>query len=719
MLTQDETPASDTPSVNLDDPSLYINRETSWLQFNWRVLEEALCPAQPLLERVKFLAICASNLDEFFMIRVSGLRRQVIEGVLTAPPDGMTPAGQLAAVHEEVERQLARHTACWQQDLLPKLREAGIEIKTYDALQPKQQDFLHDYFAQEIFPTLTPLAFDPAHPFPHISNLSLNLAVVVHDPDFGERFARVKVPDVFPRLIPVPREEDPDALSATSEVPYPGYHLVWIEDVLAAHLEMLFPGLDIVASYPFRVTRDADLEIQEDEASDLVTMRAGESSDLLTTMEEQIGQRHFGLAIRLELVHDTPPHIRTILTRNLELTPSEVYAVDAPLGMANLMELMRLDRPDLKDAPFLPRIPAALAQNVSLFEAIRRQNILLYHPYDSFLPVVDFVREAANDPDVLAIKQTLYRVGANSPIVQALMEARRNQKQVSVLVELKARFDEENNIVWARALEAEGVHVVYGVMRLKTHAKMCLVVRREPDGMRRYVHLGTGNYNAVTSRLYTDLGYFTCDPDIGADVAELFNALTGYSRQQSYRKLLVAPGTMRQEVLRRIEREIARHREHGDGYIALKMNALVDSKCIQALYRASQAGVRIELQVRGICCLRPQIPGVSETITVTSVVGRFLEHSRIYYFHNGGEEDVLVGSADLMPRNLDRRVEVLFPVEEASMRRLLVQDILQTHLRDNVQSRRLFPDGHYERCDPPPGEPELSSQRWMLEHWNT
>jgi polyphosphate kinase len=380
MLTQDETPASDTPSVNLDDPSLYINRETSWLQFNWRVLEEALCPAQPLLERVKFLAICASNLDEFFMIRVSGLRRQVIEGVLTAPPDGMTPAGQLAAVHEEVERQLARHTACWQQDLLPKLREAGIEIKTYDALQPKQQDFLHDYFAQEIFPTLTPLAFDPAHPFPHISNLSLNLAVVVHDPDFGERFARVKVPDVFPRLIPVPREEDPDALSATSEVPYPGYHLVWIEDVLAAHLEMLFPGLDIVASYPFRVTRDADLEIQEDEASDLVTMRAGESSDLLTTMEEQIGQRHFGLAIRLELVHDTPPHIRTILTRNLELTPSEVYAVDAPLGMANLMELMRLDRPDLKDAPFLPRIPAALAQNVSLFEAIRRQNILLYHP---------------------------------------------------------------------------------------------------------------------------------------------------------------------------------------------------------------------------------------------------------------------------------------------------------------------------------------------------
>lgn len=719
MFTQDETPASDTPSVNLDDASLYINRETSWLQFNWRVLEEALCPGQPLLERVKFLAICASNLDEFFMIRVSGLRRQVIEGVLTAPPDGMTPAGQLAAVHEEVERQLARHAACWQQDLLPKLRQAGIEIGTYDALQPKQQDFLNDYFAQEIFPTLTPLAFDPAHPFPHISNLSLNLAVVVHDPDLGERFARVKVPDVFPRLIPVPREDDPDAFSATGEVPYPGYHLVWIEDVVAAHLEMLFPGLDVVASYPFRVTRDADLEIQGDEASDLVTMRAGESSDLLTTIEAHIGQRHFGSAIRLELAYDTPQHIRTILTRNLDLTPFEVYAVDAPLGKADLMELMRLDRPDLKDAPFLPRVPAALAQNGSLFEAIRRQNILLYHPYDSFIPVVDFVREAANDPDVLAIKQTLYRVGANSPIVQALMEARRNQKQVSVLVELKARFDEEHNIVWARALEAEGVHVVYGVMRLKTHAKMCLVVRREPDGIRRYVHLGTGNYNAVTSRLYTDLGYFTCEPDIGADVAELFNALTGYSRQQSYRKLLVAPGMMRQEVLRRIEREIDRQREHRDGYIAFKMNALVDPKCIQALYRASQAGVRIDLQVRGICCLRPQIPGVSESITVTSVVGRFLEHSRIYYFRNGGEEDVLLGSADLMPRNLDRRVEVLFPVEEASARHLLVQDILQTHLRDNVQSRRLFPDGHYARCDPAPGEPEMSSQLWMLEHWNT
>lgn len=719
MLTPDETIASDTPSVNLDDPSLYINRETSWLQFNWRVLEEALCAGQPLLERVKFLAICASNLDEFFMIRVSGLRRQVSEGVLTAPPDGMTPAGQLAAVHEEVECQLARHAACWQQDLLPKLRQAGIEIGTYDALQPKQQDFLNDYFAQEIFPTLTPLAFDPAHPFPHISNLSLNLAVVVHDPDLGERFARVKVPDVFPRLIPVPREDDPDAFSATGEVPYPGYHLVWIEDVVAAHLEMLFPGLDVVASYPFRVTRDADLEIQEDEASDLVTMRAGESSDLLTTIEAHIGQRHFGSAIRLELAHDTPQHIRTILMRNLDLTPFEVYAVEAPLGKADLMELMRLDRPDLKDAPFLPRVPAALAQNGSLFEAIRRQNILLYHPYDSFLPVVDFVREAANDPDVLAIKQTLYRAGTNSPIVQALMEARRNQKQVSVLVELKARFDEENNIVWARALEAEGVHVVYGVMRLKTHAKMCLVVRREPDGIRRYVHLGTGNYNAVTSRLYADLGYFTCEPDIGADVAELFNALTGYSRQQSYRKLLVAPGTMRQEVLRRIEREIDRQRKHSDGYIAFKMNALVDPKCIQALYRASQAGVRIDLQVRGICCLRPQVPGVSENITVTSVVGRFLEHSRIYYFRNGGEEDVLLGSADLMPRNLDRRVELLFPVEEASARRLLVQDILQTHLRDNVQSRRLCPDGHYARCDPPPGEPELSSQLWMLEHWNT
>jgi polyphosphate kinase len=506
----------------------------------------------------------------------------------------------------------------------------------------------------------------------------------------------------MPRLVPV-KPLAPDELVLPDE-----QHFVWVDEIIAANLDRLFPGMEIEATYPFRVTRNTDMEIQEEEAD-----------DLLLSIEENLRRRHFGFVVRLEIDQSMPDHIRNILISNLQIGNYDVYRVNGPLDLTALYDLHRLELPRLKDVVFQPSLPASLRSSTNIFSTLRSRDILLHHPYDSFLPVVDFVEKAADDPEVLAIKQTLYRVGPNPPIVHALMRARENGKQVSVLVELKARFDEENNIVWARALEAEGVHVVYGVMRLKTHDKMCLVVRREPDGIRRYVHLGTGNYNAVTSRLYTDLGYFTCEPDIGADVAELFNALTGYSRQQSYRKLLVAPGTMRQEVLRRIEREIDRQREHRDGYIAFKMNALVDPKCIQALYRASQAGVRIELQVRGICCLRPQIPGVSESITVTSVVGRFLEHSRIYYFRNGGEEDVLLGSADLMPRNLDRRVEVLFPVEEASARHLLVQDILQTHLRDNVQSWRLFPDGHYERCDPSPGEPEISSQLWMLEHWNT
>jgi polyphosphate kinase len=704
---QTEEPAK---AVRLDDPSLYINRELSFLKFNWRVLQEALDERHPLLERVKFLAIFASNLDEFFMIRVSGLRRQLAAEVLETPPDGMTPAEQLAAIRQELLPLLAQHSECWHEDLLPKLKQAGIQVLRYDELKRKQRRLLRRHFEREIFPALTPLAFDPGHPFPHISNLSVNLAVVIDDPQYGERFARLKVPGMFPRLLRIPSEEKAEEYESLGLVEEVSTNFVWLEEVVAANLDLLFPGLEVVAAYPFRVTRDADPEIEEDEAS-----------DLLLAIEESVRMRHFGSAVRLEVETAMPERIRNILVSNQGLAPYQVYTKDAPIGMADLMELTEINRPDLKDHPFLPAVPAPLTTEESIFSVIKRQNIMLYHPYDSFMPVVDFLHEAVRDPDVLAIKQTLYRVGPNSPVVAALMKARENGKQVAVLVELKARFDEENNIVWARALEHAGVHVAYGLVGLKTHCKLLMVVRRERDGITRYVHMGTGNYNDVTARLYTDVGFLTCDPDIGADVSDLFNALTGYSLKQEYRKLLVAPGGMRQQILDRIEREVEQHRKRGGGYLAFKMNHLVDKTCIQALYRASQAGVKVDLQVRGTCCLRPGVPGVSDNITVTSVVGRFLEHPRIYYFRNGDREEMLLGSADLMPRNLDRRVEQLFPMEDPDLRESLYEHILSVHLKDNMQARRLLPNGRYERVYPQDGEPELNSQLWMVEHrglWN-
>jgi polyphosphate kinase len=691
--------------VDLDDPKLYINRELSWLQFNRRVLEEALDERHPLLERVKFLAIFSNNLDEFFMIRVSGLRRQLEARTLNTPPDGMTPVEQLAAIRRELLPELTRQSDCWHFDLLPKLRQAGIEVPNYDELKNKQRKLLRRHFEREIFPVLTPLAFDPGHPFPHISNLSMNLAVVINDPLHGERFARLKVPGTFPRLLRIPSEEKAGDYERLGLAEVLANNFVWLEQVVAANLDMLFPGLEIIAAYPFRVTRDADQEIEEDEAA-----------DLLATIEESVRMRRFGSAVRLEVDNGMPDRVREILTTNLGLAPYQVYTLDDPIGMADLIELASIDRPDLRDQPFQPALPPSLSTGENIFSVIRRRNILLYHPYDSFTPVVDFIREAARDPDVLAIKQTLYRVGPNSPVVNALMKACENGKQVAVLVELKARFDEENNIVWARSLERAGVHVVYGLVGLKTHAKMCLVVRRERDGIIRYVHMGTGNYNGVTARVYADLGYFTSDPTIGADVSRLFNSLTGYSHEDEYCKLLVAPGMMRQQILDRIEREIEQHRQHGDGHLAFKMNALVDKPCIQALYRASQAGVKVDLQVRGICCLRPGVPGVSENITVSSIVGRFLEHPRIYYFRNGGEEEVLLGSADLMPRNLDNRVENLFPVEDPHLRDALRDHILGVHLEDNVQARRMLPDGGYERVHPQDDEAALNSQLWMVEH---
>ena len=494
-------PESSCQATGLQDSRLYINRETAWLQFNCRVLEEALNADNPLLERVKFLSIFATNLDEFFMIRVSGLSRQVTGGVLEAPPDGMTPLEQLAAIRKTLVGHLEQALNCWHQDLAPKLRDSGVPVLSMSELGHRQKAWLRRYFAREIFPALTPLAFDPAHPFPHISNLSFNLAVVVSDPQSGERFARVKISDVAPTLVRLPNEADLEANPDTAVGEVKASNFVPVEEVVAANLDMLFPGIDVMAAYPFRITRDADLEIKDDEAS-----------DLLTSVEAQIEMRHWGSVVRLEIDRNMPERIRNVLIRNLELEPFQVYTIDGPLNLAGLMELTRVDRADLKDQPYLPVIAPPLVKRERLFETIRRQDMLLYHPYDSFVPVIDFIREAASDPDVLAIKQTLYRVGPNSPIVAALMEARENQKQVAVLLELKARFDEENNIAWARALEDEGVHVIYGVLGLKTHAKMCLVVRREPDGIRCYVHMGTGNYNPVTSRIYTDLSYFTCNP---------------------------------------------------------------------------------------------------------------------------------------------------------------------------------------------------------------
>ena len=683
-----------------DDPSLYINRELSWIRFNRHVLDEARDESHPLLERVKFLAIFANNLDEYFMIRVSGLQRQLAKGVMKSPPDGMTPSQQLDAIRHMLIPELEAQYETWHQEILPKLDAAGIHIHMYTDLSDAQKTAMHAFFVNEVFPVLTPLAFDSSHPFPFISNLSLNLAIIIRDPSKKEYFARVKVPtNLFSRLVRIP-DSDNGARAKDHDV-----HLIYIEEIIAAHLDMLFPGLEVVAAFPFRITRDADLEIEVDEAS-----------DLLTTVEEIMEQRARGKPVRIEMECSMHENICHMLEKKLGVPADMIYRVGHPVGMADLMQLMSFDRPDLKDAPFPPAIPEDMGEGKDIFAAIRQQDHLLYHPYDSFTPVVNLIRQAAHDPDVLAIKITLYRVGSNSPIVNALMEARENGKAVAALIELKARFDEENNIGWARALEHEGVHVVYGVVGLKVHAKLCMVVRREKDGIRRYVHLGTGNYNATTSRIYTDFGFLTADQAIGEDVANLFNFLTGYARIDKYRTLLVAPVTLRNGIIDRIDREIACHQKIGDGHLIFKMNALVDPLCITALYKASQAGVKVDLQVRGICCLRPGVPGISENITVSAIVGRFLEHARIYYFHNNGREEVFLGSADLMPRNLDRRVEVLFPVENPDIRDVIVKKILPVQLHDTVKLRYMQADATYKRCLPVTGAEPLNAQTWILDN---
>ncbi len=670
---------------NLSRPDLFINRELSWIEFNMRVLDQAADPRHPLLERMKFLAISSSNLDEFFMIRVSGLREQVAAGLSDLSPDGMTPTEQLVAIYEALPPLLRRQQQLLKEELLPALDQRGIHVLNIEDVTPEEREALDRYYEKEVFPVLTPLAVDPSHPFPHISNLSLSLAIAIDDPVLGQRFARVKIPNVLPRFISVPPPEGPTEETSFASALAAERRLVPLEQLVAANLDDLFPGLRVVESYPFHIVRDADIEIAEDEAS-----------DLSVSVAEGLRERRFGSVVRLTVDATMPEHIRTLLMANLQLTSWDVYTVDGMLGLSDVMELYRLDRPDLKDPPFQPRVPAPLHSSEDIFSAIARHDWLLHHPYDSFTPVVDLLHAAAHDPNVLAIKQTLYRVGgSHAPVVDALLAAAAEGKQVAVLVELKARFDEENNIEWARALERAGAHVTYGLVGLKTHTKMLLIVRKERDGLRRYVHLGTGNYNATTARLYTDLSLMTTRPELGADVSELFNFLTGYSHQTEYRKLLVAPVNMRRRLLRLIEQETAQGER---GHMVFKMNQLEDPELITALYRASCAGVRVELMVRGFCCLRPVVPGVSERIQVTSLLGRFLEHSRIYYFRNGGEELLYLGSADLMRRNLDRRVETLFPVEDAKLQRRLLH-ILAVYRRDRANTYILQPDGGYVRAN--------------------
>jgi polyphosphate kinase len=671
------------PLVN--ENTRFFNRELSWLEFNQRVLEEALSDEHPLLERVKFLSIFSTNLDEFFMIRVAGIKQQIAALVTATSRDGMTPTEQLLAIRHVVIEQTTQQRNCWLDDLKPKLQERGVSVLDYVDLNEAQRAYCKRYFEQTIFPVLTPLAFDMSHPFPHISNLSLNLAVVINDPEEGHRFARVKVPSVIPRLLPL----DSNTLSSNGATADRRYSFVWIDQVIAEHIGALFPGFEVVESYAFRITRNADMEIQEEEAA-----------DLLRTIQQGLQQRRFGASVRISVEQSMPQHLRTLLLANLKLTPSDLFEMRGPLGLSDLMQLTRIDRPDLKDPPFYAHVPAILQHAQSsgdIFAAIRQQDILLHHPYDSFQPVVDLIEAAAEDPNVLAIKQTLYRVGSNSPIVKALMKAREQDKQVTVLVELKARFDEENNITWARALERAGVHVVYGLVGLKTHAKIALIVRREGDGIRRYVHLGTGNYNAATARIYTDFGLLTCNPEIGADASDIFNLLTGYSRQRQFRKLFVAPVSLREGLKRLIEREIE-HVQNGEpGHLIFKTNAVVDPGMIDLLYRASQAGVKIDLLVRGICCLRPGAAGLSENITVRSVIGRFLEHSRIYYAYNAGNPELYFSSADLMQRNLDRRVETLFPIEDPVQVEQIRQNVLAIYLRDTVRTHILQENGSYVR----------------------
>ncbi len=701
-MAEAEIPPLET--IDLNSPYLYINRELSLLEFQRRVLEEAKDESNPLLERAKFLAIFGSNMDEFFMVRVSGIRKQVEARVVEISPDGRTPPDQLAAIRKMAQELLSEAHHFYLRKLLPQLEKNSIHLIDYKKLNKSQKARVDTYFKEVIYPVLTPLALDPGHPFPHISNLSLNLAIVIHDKKGNEKFARLKVPDTLPRLLPIKRSSG--GVRKDGTVPHQHY-FVWLEQVIAANLDDLFPGMEVTSAHPFRIVRDADIEIQELEAY-----------DLLETMQQNIRKRKFGSVVQVTVYESMPQNIRELLVDNLEISNNDVYMLDSPLGLSSLWQLYNhVERHDLKDVPYKPRIPKAFKHAPSpaeIFDAIKNENILIHHPYDSFNPVVDFINAAARDPQVLAIKQTLYRVGANAPVVEALLEAAERGKQVAVLVELKARFDEESNIGWARALEEVGVHVVYGLVGLKTHCKVTMVVRQEGEGIRRYLHLATGNYNALTSRIYEDIGIFTADEEIGADATDLFNYLTGYSTKQEYRKLFVAPVSLRKQLEKLIQREIEHARQGRNAHLIFKLNSLVDPQMIHLLYQASQAGVQVDLLVRGMCCLSPGVAGVSENIHVTSIVGRYLEHSRLFYFHNNGNENIYLGSADLMPRNLNHRVEVVFPVESKAHIQYLRHHVLDAYLKDNTRARRLQADGSYTRLTPKDNNAVIDAQEKFM-----
>jgi polyphosphate kinase len=680
-------------------PTLFFNRELSWLEFNSRVLHEAFDERNPLLERLKFLSIFSTNLDEFFMVRVAGLRRQVAAGVTSSPADGLSPQAQLDAIERRVRELLIQSRECLQERLLPALGEKGIRLVRMNELTQSEWNTVDGFFEAEVFPVLTPLAVDPGHPFPYVSNLSLSLAVEIRDPDRGiDHFARVKVPKSLPRWVPFGRPN----------------HFVPLEEVIGANLGSLFPGMQVLGWWAFKVTRYSDLELDK---------TVDEPEDLLAMIEEQVFQRRFGEVVRLEVQEGMPPHIRALILEELRdsealpgivLSERDMYDGGSLLELGDLMAIATLDVPELRDPPLVPSVPWVVRDNArSIFDVIRERDLLVHHPFESFTATVEqFLDAASRDDHVLAIKLTLYRTSGDTAIVRALTEAAQRGKQVAVLVELQARFDEANNITWARTLENFGVHVAYGLPGLKTHAKVALVVRREADGIRRYVHIGTGNYNTKTARTYTDLGLFTASPSVGADLSDLFNSLTGFSRQRMYRKLLVAPGNMRDRFLELISNETAAARAGKPARIIAKLNALVDPGIIEALYEASQAGVEVDLIVRGICCLRPGLPGVSDRIRVISIVGRFLEHSRLFYFANDTDGSYFLGSADWMPRNLDRRVEAITPVEDKAIHPRL-RALLDTCLNDNRQAWELRSDGSYVQRTPG-DEPERATHRLLL-----
>jgi polyphosphate kinase len=699
--------ATDITAIDLQDPRYYLSRELTWLEFNYRVLHEAMDERTPLLERLKFMGIFSSNLDEFFMVRVAAIEQQIEAKVTTLTPDGRTPIEQLTAIRERVQTLLTQQHSHFDRILQPLMAEQGIYLLEYFELNQEQGIYLQRYFDEQIFPVLTPLAVDPSHPFPYISNLSLNLAVIVQHPETGEELiARVKVPKVLPRFISLP----PELQVADRDLP-PRWTGIPLEQLIAHNLESLFPGMNILDCYTFRVTRNSDLSVAEDEAD-----------DLLLAIEEGLRKRRKGGSpVRIEVNRDLPPQIRSMLLEELDVDDRDIYEVDGIVGLKDLLYFISLPLPELKDKPWQPVAPTWLKKNVDrqenfdFFGAISQRDLLVHHPYQSFTDSVErFIAQAAQDSKVLAIKMTLYRTTGDSRILKALIKAAENGKQVSILVELKARFDEQNNIHWAKKLEQAGIHVVYGLVGLKTHTKVILIVRRENEQIRRYVHIGTGNYNAKTSNLYTDLGLFSCRPELGADLTDLFNYLTGYSQQKVYRKLLVSPVNGRESFTQLIDREIEIAQAGGVARIVVKMNSLVDPKIIAHLYRASQAGVSIDAIVRGMCCLRPGVKGVSENIRVISIIGRFLEHSRIYYFHNGGDEKLFIGSADWMTRNLDRRVEAIVPIDDPEIAKDL-QEILGIMLADNRQAWDLQPDGTYRQRRPSSIATTLSTQQTLMD----